>query len=65
MPLYDFKCTNKECEHEFEENVKLADIEESDGCVSCPECHMPAIRRITLVTPKHGSWSTWRMHHGD
>ena len=60
MPMYDFKCTNKECEREFEENIKLADIEESCGCVDCPDCHMPAVRKITNPTHfKHLSWSSW------
>jgi putative FmdB family regulatory protein len=60
MPLYDFKCTNKDCEYEFEEQVKLADIDDC-GCVDCPECHMPAIRKITNPRHyKHVSWSAWK-----
>jgi len=61
MPLYDFQCTNQDCGHEFEELVKLDDIDDS-GCVNCPECHMPAIRKISNPGHyKHRTWSEWRM----
>jgi len=61
--LYDFECTN--CHHQFEAQVKLQDLEESDGCVDCPQCHHPAIRKITNPRHyKHISWASWRLQAG-
>ena len=56
MPLYDMKCTNEECKHEFEENIKLAEIEQA----KCPKCGSKAERLITNPKHfKHGSWNRW------
>lgn len=60
MPLYDFKCTN--CDHVFEEQMKLAELDETCGTTECPECHMPAT--CTVSNPghyKHRSWGSWNV----
>jgi len=42
MPLYDFRCTNKECKTKvFEEFITMADV--SQGC-KCPQCEEKAAR---------------------
>lgn len=39
MPLYDYRCT--ECKHEFEEQKRLAQYQET---TQCPECGYVAER---------------------
>lgn len=58
MPLYTMKCTKEKCGCEFDEFIKL---EELDKEVRCPECKEKAERLI--VNPKHFkhlSWASWR-----
>jgi len=55
MPLYDLKCTNPNCEYEYEDIIKLDDAED----IKCPKCGSLVERLITLVTPKHLSWAKW------
>ena len=38
MPMYDFKCTNTECNHEFERKTSYEERESQ----TCPECGKPA-----------------------
>jgi putative FmdB family regulatory protein len=62
MPLYELKCLNKDCEYEFVEQHKLAEVEEAE----CPECGSQAKieMRTNPLHYRHVSWSTWRMGHG-
>lgn len=41
MPMYDYQCPA--CNHEFEKNVKIANMEESQ---ECPECQTASSRVI-------------------
>ena len=62
MPLYEFECTNEECECEiWEEIIKLAEYDESK--VACTLCGLPA-KRIYNSISKHRTWSEWRVGHG-
>lgn len=38
MPTYDFKCTNEECNHQFERRVSYDDKDKQ----TCPECSTAA-----------------------
>jgi putative FmdB family regulatory protein len=63
MPLYDFKC--EECEHEFEEQVKLEKLEAEPDHVECPSCGEAGCKRM-ITNPRHYShvsWSKWRAGH--
>ena len=41
MPIYDYKCENKECEQVFEVLAKISDPAPSE----CPKCHAPDPRK--------------------
>lgn len=62
MPLYELKCTNEECEYEFEDQYKLAEVENA----KCPKCGAPAKRefRTNPAHTRHSSATRWRMGHG-
>jgi putative FmdB family regulatory protein len=62
MPLYELRCINKECEFEFEDQVKLEDVDN----IKCPKCGTTAIRefRTNPKHAKHSSATTWRMNNG-
>ena len=51
--LFDFKCCNNHCGHEFEQMVN------GDYCPACPECYMktkklPCAPNINIGVPHHG-----------
>lgn len=61
MPLYELKCI--ECDHEFEEEHKLADVDNA----KCPKCGGKTKIEIRNNPGhyRHLSWSSWRIGHGD
>jgi len=62
MPLYELVCTNEECSHEYEDQLKLAEADDA----KCPVCGAPAVRefRTNPAHDRHSSATTWRMGHG-
>lgn len=59
MPLYDYKCSNEECNKKFEENVKLSEFDTK--VVTCPECGKEAKRELSPGVGPHTTWKHWRL----
>lgn len=55
MPRYDMEC--EVCKNQYEDDMKIADLENA----KCPECGSHAKPLITLKTPKHFSWGSWKV----
>lgn len=61
MPIYDFKCTNKQCE---KYNIEIEELCKVDHGCDCTLCTQP-LERIKFKSPTvpkvpHVSWSQWR-----
>ncbi|AJD81819.1 hypothetical protein YenMTG1_010 [Yersinia phage vB_YenM_TG1] len=52
MPIYDYKCTNEECNAEFERIKKLVDRAKA----ICPECSSEAKQAVTAPGYVHGGF---------
>jgi putative FmdB family regulatory protein len=50
MPFYDYKCTNKECEHVMENQLKSF----SEKVIPCKECGEEAERLFSGKFAAHG-----------
>lgn len=48
MAKYDYRCTNPECNHEFEATQKITD----EKLVKCPKCEKDTLER--LITSGYG-----------
>lgn len=55
MARYDLEC--KECGKVFEADAAIEDRH----TVRCPECNGETEVLITVVPPKHQSWSKWNI----
>jgi putative FmdB family regulatory protein len=56
MPVYQYKCPNKDCKTDtYDEVLSIKDCEKK---TNCPDCGTEGIKQFPVV-PKHGSWSKW------
>ncbi len=64
MPLYDFGCSNKECENHDKLQEQLVPM--SISKLECELCKQDMFRKITSSKNKtpHISWSSWRVGIG-
>jgi len=70
MPIYDYKC--KACDHEFEKNVKIANMTDPQECPECKGETERVIRgapsmgdpvRLGLIRPDNGFRDVLRKIH--
>ena len=56
MAIYEYVCTNEECEHEWEAEQRMSD----DALTECPECGKETAKRLisrsTSFALKGGGW---------
>jgi len=45
MPIYEYKCTSGECQHEFELMLNISQYKDPQVC---PECGSPAEKQVSL-----------------
>jgi putative FmdB family regulatory protein len=59
MPLYDWRCQDDKCGHEFEESVSLTQYDTKT--VKCPKCQTEAKRVLSAMRSTHTSWKHWKL----
>jgi len=57
MPVYNFQCENKECNHEFEEIFLSWSDNTSDQ--KCPKCKHKAKKVPSVNAQMKQNWSKW------
>lgn len=63
MPIYDFKCTDKDCETVLVDvELSLSQIDEEE--FFCPNCGKKMERVLGGMKTKHGSWAEWKLSMG-
>ena len=56
MPVYEYKCTNEECNHKWDLEQKMTD----DKITECPKCKKETAKRlISMGTTFHCKGPGW------
>ena len=55
MPLYEYKCTDEECDHKWEVEQRMAD----DSLIDCPECKKETAKRLISLGTFHCKGQGW------
>ena len=55
MPMYEYKCENKVCEHKWEIEQKISD----DKIIQCPECKKETAERLISLGNFHCKGPGW------
>lgn len=59
MPLYELKCTNEKCNHNYEKRIPLSEVDTHEA--KCPVCESTAERVISSMPASHTTWKNWRL----
>jgi putative FmdB family regulatory protein len=60
MPLYDWVCTDKECQEHFEKSIPLKEADEGVK-IKCPTCGADSTREMSVLRSPSTSWKHWRL----